>query len=440
MTNHSRARVCLFASVVLARLLWADPSAGIPVFARIYDKPCGACHTTYPQLNPAGENFRLNGLHGMTPKIEPLLRLGPWFELPGTFPFALAMAVGDDISKVSRPGSPEDLQEHANLEFLSILAGGELGQHLAFLADYQPLRHDTRTGSLEVSTNLGMAVLQAHAATRGWLFNLKGGLFELPFSVSPRVHRLSVQSYQTYGLTAFSLLGRRLPPNNGARQETLALNSTQFGAEISAFQSETGHTVALGLAAGSNNRTDNNSSKDVYVRIGRVLGFHRAGMLVYYSPDILGRGAVDSALRFGPDVTLYYRRLTVLSQFLAARDSNPTTYGEDMWWYGGFVEADYRLTPTLVALFRPELTGMPTFDDTDHGGTTRIRRHLWQVTAGLQWLVLENLKLIAEGTYGENNEAVAGKTTESYAMTVRAHTSFWPLTPPGLEWLRSRTR
>ena len=151
---------------------------------------------------------------------------------------------------------------------------------------------------------------------------------------------------------------------------------------------------------------------------------------------MLGRGAVDAAVRFGPDLVLYFRRLMILGQFLAAHDSDPLTFGESLWWFAGFVEADFRITPTVVALLRPEAVKSTTFDDTTKGGTTRLRKHIWQITGGLQWLLLENLKLLVEGTYGENAESLAGRTTESYAVTIRLHTSFWPLTPPGLEWLR----
>jgi hypothetical protein len=50
-------------------VLWARPAFAIPVFARVYDKPCSAYHTVYPQLNPAGEDFRAHGLHGFTPVV-----------------------------------------------------------------------------------------------------------------------------------------------------------------------------------------------------------------------------------------------------------------------------------------------------------------------------------------------------------------------------------
>ncbi len=53
-------------------VLWARPAFAIPVFARLYNKPCSACHTVYPQLNPAGEDFRAHGLHGFTPLVDQL--------------------------------------------------------------------------------------------------------------------------------------------------------------------------------------------------------------------------------------------------------------------------------------------------------------------------------------------------------------------------------
>jgi hypothetical protein len=71
-----------------------------------------------------------------------------------------------------------------------------------------------------------------------------------------------------------------------------------------------------------------------------------------------------------------------------------------------------------------------------HGGETRVRRQLWEVTGGGQWLIFENVKMVAEVTYGENHEAVRDRTVKTWAGTLRLVTAFWPLAPPGLhEWL-----
>jgi len=285
-----------------------------------------------------------------------------------------------------------------------------------------------------------MAFVQAHAAKWGWLTNLKVGVFELPLGSSPRVHRLSVQPYLIYGLSAFSLLGRP-PPVRGARKDSLVLAATQVGIEFSGRQSATGLGWALGSTTGSNNRVDNNASKDFYLRLSQTYGFQHVGFFLYYSPDLLGPGKQDQALRLGPDFSFYSRRLRFLGQFLAAYDSNPTGHGQELWYYGGFFEGNYRFSPALVSLLRLDYAWAPKFDDTSEGGRTRVRRRLWGVTGGGQWLLLENLKFVAEATYSENHEEVTDRTVQSWSFTVRLVTAFWPLTPPGLSgWVDRRKR
>jgi len=435
-------------------VLWARPALAIPVFARVYHQPCGACHTVYPQLNPAGETFRAHGLHGFTPVVKPL-KIGSLFEVPGTLPVAISFGVGEDISKVDTPGQSNPTTTHFNFEFLSLIAGGELGPHLSFLADYAPIITNTQTGEIQVNTRLGLGFVQAHAEQWGWLTNFKIGLFELPLGVSPRVHRLSVQPYLVYGLNAFSLLGQP-PPVQGVHDEgeeeaggygppgtnAFILGATQVGLELSGLQPATGLSWALGMASGSNNRLDNNASKDFYLRVSQAYGLHKVGVFLYYSPDLLGPGVQDQTLRLGPDFSLYSRRFQLFGQFLANYDSNPTDRGQDLWYYGTFLEGNYRFTPAVISLLRTEYAWTPRFDDTAQGGHSRVRRQLWRVTGGGQWLPLENLKFVAEVTYGENHEGISDRTVKNWSATIRLVTAFWPLTPPGLnEWLtRRRTR
>jgi hypothetical protein len=263
-------------------LLWVRPVFAIPVFARVYDKPCSACHTTFPQLNPAGEDFRARGLHGFTPVIKPI-KVGSAFELPGTLPLALAFGVGEDLSKVDTPGKENPTRTHLNFEFLSLFSGGELGPHLAYLVDYAPVITNPQTGEISINTRLGLGFLQAHQEWGRWLLNLKAGLFELPLAASPRVHRLSVQPYLTYSLNAYSLLGRP-PPTRGARKDTLNLSATQIGVELNGLDPEGGFGWSIGATNGSNNRWDNNASKDFYFRLSQAYGFHKAGLFLYYRP------------------------------------------------------------------------------------------------------------------------------------------------------------
>ena len=424
--------------LVVALCSWPHAADAIPVFARIYGKPCRTCHTVYPQLNPEGEDFRAHGLHGLPPVVQPL-RLASWLELPGTLPLALSLGGGDNFNHSEATAQPNRTQNDFNLLFLSILAGGELGPHLSFLADYAPVYFDSGERRLEMQTRPGLAFLQAHAELWGWLTNVRLGLFELPLGTSPRVHRLLTRPYLIYGVTAFSLLGRP-PPVQDGRIDILQLDSSQIGIEVSGQSLTSGASWSVGMSNGSNNRVDNNDSKDLFLHVGQSFGLNHAGLFLYYSPDILGTGANDEVVRFGPDLTLYAREFRVVAQWLAGYDSHPTGYSRELWYYGGFVEGNYRLTPRIISLLRGDYVGMPRFDDTPHGGRTQVRRQLWGVTGGLQWSLLENLRLVAEVTYGENHNAVTDSTTKSVAATLRLVTAFWPFTPPGLpEWREAQS-
>ena len=42
-------------------IVWPDPAAAIPAFARKYEQNCTACHNVWPMLNAAGRQFKENG-------------------------------------------------------------------------------------------------------------------------------------------------------------------------------------------------------------------------------------------------------------------------------------------------------------------------------------------------------------------------------------------
>ncbi|HYD48633.1 MAG TPA: hypothetical protein VEB21_09810 [Terriglobales bacterium] len=413
----------------LGLLLLPAVAQAIPVFARIYDQPCGACHTVYPQLNPAGEDFRSRGLHSMTAAIEPI-RLHRHFELPGTLPMAISLGAGEDLIHSNPASGSSSTRTHFNLNFLSLLFGGELGPHLSFLGDYAPIvLRDARTGETDVQTRPGMAFLQGHAAIDDTLLNLRAGLFELPLGNSPRVHRLTTRPYLIYATNAFRLLGRP-PPLQHGRTDSVSLASTQIGAELEGRHRSSGWEWSSGAVAGSNNRRDNNDSADFFLRCGWRPNANRAGFFLYYSPDTLADGVRDRVLRMGPDVTLYSRHAILTAQALAGHDSNPGDRGVGLWFYGGFVEIDLRLIPELLALLRVDAVGMPGYDDRSDGGAIHVDRTLWEFTGGAQYLLHENLKLVAEVTYSENHDAVSNTTATGWNATVRLLSAFWPLEPP----------
>jgi hypothetical protein len=407
----------------------AAPAAALPVFARIYNKPCGTCHSVFPQLNPAGEAFRAHGFHGIPPAVTPL-RIDSLFDVPGTLPLAFYVTTGEDLIKEDAPGQRDPTRTHFNLDYFTLLAGGELGQHLAFLIDWELVDTEPDSGDVTINDLPHQAYLTAHAEPPGWLINLKGGWYELPLTVSPDVHRLSVQPYLIYSVNACSLVG--VDPPHGTCDDEPTLGEPQIGGELSAMYPERGFTWAAGITNGSNNRLATVGSPNGYVHAVQAVGSHRIGFLMFYSPDLIGNNVQDRALRLGPDLDLYSRQLRIFAQFLAGYESNPTGHLTSLWYYGGFLEANYRLTTTLLALLRVDSAWTPRFDDTMNGGDTQSRRRLWGVTGGWQWSLLQNLKLVAEVTYGESHESVGDTVDKTWIGALHLVTAFWPLTPPGL--------
>jgi len=416
-------RVVLLVAAVVT--LKSEPAAAIPVFARIYGKPCGTCHSVFPQLNPAGENFRAHGFHGLPAEVKPL-RVGG-LELPGVLPLAVYSGLGEDFTKERHQSDSGPTRACFNPAFLSALAGGELGPHLAFLMDYELLETEPDTCALEVNTLPEQAYLQAHAERADWLANLRSGWFELPLGTSARVHRLLATPYLTYSLSGCRLLGTA-PPGVDCSNVPV-LGQSQIGGEASLLHPASGFGAWLGITKGSNNRLRDQGSPDFYVRLGEQVGFQKVGVFLQYSPDTYGTGPRNQTLQVGPDLSLYTRRFRLLAQFLATFESDPTGRSEELWVFGGFVEGAFRVTATVIGLLRAESAFNPEFDDTGAGGTTRVRDRLWALTGGGQWLLHQNLKLVAEVSYEEDHESVHGSTTSIWFATVRAVIAFWALDP-----------
>ncbi len=416
-------RVALLVATVVA--LESDPAVAIPVFARIYGKPCGTCHSVFPQLNPAGEEFRAHGFHGLPAAAKPI-RVGG-LELPGLLPLAVYSSVGEDFTKERSRSESGPTRACSNLQFLSALAGGELGPHLAFLMDYEILETEPDTCALEVNTLPEQAYLQAHAETPNWLGNLRLGWYELPLGISPRIHRLSATPYLTYALSGCRLLGTAPPGVDCA--DVPVLGQSQIGGEASLLHPSSGFGASFGITKGSNNRLDNQGSPDFYFRLGEQVGFQKLGIFLQYSPDSYDTGPRNQTLQVGPDLSLYTRRFRLLAQFLASFESDPTGHSEDLWIYGGFIEGEYRVTATIIGLLRAESAFNPEFDDTGEGGVTHVRDQLWTLVGGGQWLLRENLKLVAEVSYAQNHQAVQNSTTSAWFVTIRVVTAFWMLDP-----------
>ena len=269
--------------------------------------------------------------------------------------------------------------------------------------------------------------------------NIKVGADQLPTGFSPEANRLSVRSYLVYRRRALDLLSPiqaddLLPNNDGDRllrlgepQIQVALNGilVPFGAVTDLGKPETlAVDYEIGITNGSNLNTDPNTQKDLFGHVGIRWWGQQIGFFGYWSPDVyddrqretaaISNGGIMSGQQlanrmysFGPDLTLSLEPAGIPvwleTQILFNRESDPTGFKKPFSWWGGFTQLNAKLP--VGARFLQWVTGYArydwlsgdTFDDVPAGGVTGVvQPREWQAVGGLQWYILENLKIITE--------------------------------------------
>ncbi len=429
---------------------------------------------------------RLNGrdLEPTTKDIE--LARGA-LSIPAIPPLAIAGQFGYDFQKVhskasngtsaSRRGSSFDLNE------LELLAGAPLGKNLSFFLDYELFETEienragpgeaNETGSrrdLTFETEgpgaPGMAMIiwnnllpQSVAPLDS--LNIIGGINELPLAFSPEHRRLSASPYLIYTRRGLDLLSG-VPLDDlltgGIRDRLLRLSAPQLGVELNGVLVPGGkltdlgkpEAVALeyhlGVTNGSNKVSDPNRSKDFFGRLAMRWWGQTLGLFGYLSPDIYSddlrslattngvtvRGRSNKTSSLGPDLMLslepFDLPVWIETQILFNHESSPTGFGRGLSWWGGFTQVNWKVVNPLLAYGRYDWLQGRRFDDTGLGGNTGpVRPREWQTAFGLQWYVLENMKLLAEYSRHEFANPASSPSREKLAedfFTIRAVLGF----------------
>jgi hypothetical protein len=204
----------------------------------------------------------------------------------------------------------------------------------------------------------------------------------------------------------------------------------------------------LGISNGTSTLADNNNAKDVYGRlVGRYYG-QSLGVFGLFDPDTyddtlrqlgalpidcVGRSvaiegpvgpactltldprsqlftngilnpfrpfAKNSLAKAGVDGTLslvpFGVPLSLDNQFMWSRESNPTLFGQEFTWIGGFHQLNWFIAKEAVAYARFDWIQGKEFNDVPLGGVTDVKPREWDVVAGVQYLVYQNVKLVGE--------------------------------------------
>ena len=479
LRDYSNVVLLSFGLIVM----FPNQSWAIPAFARMYGLACGACHSAYPELNDAGEGFRLSGFrkyNGVTlvPQVAPV-KLGEYLELPGTIPLSLSTTAGFNSARIDNTlgdgskntNTEADFKKQIssfNLNEFKLLAGAPLGKDLAFFLDApiadtesrQFFDPEVRAHGVKSKIESGEApylvFISYHNLFVPDLVNLKGGVIELPTAFSPSIHRLSFFPYLVYEATALDVISRKgiddLLSVPGADEEALEsnqfrLSTGQIGIELFGRATATLHQVSnlnvdyvVGIVNGNNINSDNNTTKDVVARLAFTYRLPTStvalGWFSYYSantldtlasnPDTLA-GYRDRLRRYGPDIRLTLNEpvyINLYSQILLARDSNPTGFGPEAKWWGGFLQAEVKPYNQLIVYGRYDWIRGDRFDDTGivingaNGSIGPVDPRLWDIVAGAQYFVYDNFKLIAEYRHGVKDLGSVPADPEQLQKTV----------------------
>jgi len=346
---------------------------------------------------------------------------------------------------------------------------GMSGANATDINSRRNIQFETEVPGFELGKVMWNSLLPATLAPPDSL-NIKIGADQLPTGFSPEPNRLSVRSYLIYRRRALDLLSPiqtddLLPNNEGDRllrlgepQIQVALNGilVPFGALTDVGKPEAlSFDYEVGITNGSNVNADPNTEKDFFGHVGIRWWGQRLGFFGYYSPDIYddnqrdtaaisnggimsGRQLANRTYSFGPDLTLSLEPVDIPiwleTQVLFNHESDPTGFKKAFSWWGGFTQLNGKLPVNakflqwIIGYARYDWLQGDQFNDAAVGGVTGpVKPREWQVVGGLQWYILQNLKIITEYSRRQftNNESAPQhqRVTDNF-FTVRAAIGF----------------
>lgn len=139
-----------------------------------------------------------------------------------------------------------------------------------------------------------------------------------------------------------------------------------------------------------------------------------------------GGHSKNSASRLGIDATLSLAAINVPvwleNQYMTNKESNPTGYGKEFKWQGGFHQLNWQISKKAITYARYDWIKGDSFND----GTTQANPSETDVVAGFQYLIQQNVKFIAEYRHDVfEDKATAPKSSiTSDAYTTRVMVGF----------------
>ena len=428
----------------------------------------------------------ING-RDLTPTEKPIELANGALTIPGTIPASVITGAGLEYRREDRGASAGDhtVQNGSNLTVMdaSIFLTSPLGKHLSFFIEFPMFESKawefTPTGPGEANAHpIGSTSLPTESpvfeVAKFWWnsllgdlaprdsVNLLAGITHLPLAYPSGKVRLAVNQYLVYERRGLDYISP-VPVDTLMVDPEISDGMFRLGEPQGLFEvngmltpgspvTEVGKRQTFwieyhaGVTNASNAKSDPNGSKGIYGRYVMRWYNQSLGGFAFYASDIhsdqiraagaaggvmSGRKVSNATVRAGPDMTLSLAPLgipvSLENDVLYNRESDPTGYGKEFVWWGGFHQLNWFISKDAVTYARYDWIHGNTYDDTTAGGVTRADPREWDIVAGLQYLVLANLKLIGEYRHHEFEDR-AGRpnkaTLTDDGLTLRAMVGF----------------
>jgi len=389
--------------ILLAMMLPSPkPANAIPAFARKYGLPCSACHITWPELNNFGQVFRDNGYQLMNDRDSPItrdasyfpasVRITPQWHRESANNQAIDSVPGNAGDGTSTGGSRQGTVTQAGFDLsgMDLWFAGTLFNNISF--SVLPSSDSTATFHFE------NAFVRFDNIKGSRWFNFKVGKYELDLPVSEKREWTLSGNGGFYYIYHFNPAGDT-NPFGGIGDNQVGVELTGHSADsytryaISAVSSlDGGVNLAYGetIGFGSTPSQFNAAGRtlDYYGHVEHAfnvgsLGYMKVGAYGYYGfaptywqtsggNQLYGLGN-KPFYRAGAEWLWYTTHWNLKGVYLHGWDSLclantsecvlghlpvGTTGFQSASWNGGFLEAEYVISPQWVLLGRYELIRM----------------------------------------------------------------------------------
>lgn len=370
--------------VVAAAVLMPEDAAAIPAFARKYRMSCTTCHAPVPRLKEYGEDFAGNA-----------------FRLEDKEPKRFFPDTGDDMLTLQRElpiavrfdayflydkykdGNMTDFQTPFGLKLLS---GGNISKNIGYYFYFYMSEKGEVAGIEDAYVHFNNLF--------GADFDLMVGQFQVSDPLFKRELRLTYEDYYIYKVRVGDT-----PTNLTYDRGLMFTLGTDIGFDV-VFEVVNGN----GKGEAHNGYLDEDNWKNFLLRVSQALGPVRIGAFGYSCNTKADNGGtiVENAHWYaGADGTIDYEdKLQLNMQYVYREDENPwlqSVGATVVETKGGFAELVYA---PQGASGRHWIVFLYNYIDSQ-----QKELNMNAGTLSYSWLLRRNLRLLAEGTYNDTDEA-----------------------------------